>query len=459
MALSTKEYVVMGKARVIHFVLGNVQTDARVRKSGRALRDLGYEVIYVGELRDPVLQQKRFFRSEDIDDCPHYQINDGRRIYDTAITHLNQLNPLHIPHQKIKTSIWRALRENGAKPLDRIQALSLVPAYATCLATRGIRPGDIWDRLHGFQTRAARIASELMNLKPDLIHAHDLDAFALIAPFCKANGVKLIYDSHELERGRNAPRWTEQQRAEHTALEQNSIGRADAVITVSQSIGEILKKTYSIPAPIIVPNSPPRANVRENTPLRVRLGLTDDHKVLLYLGGIMPGRGLETLFEILPDLPDTVHLAFIGYPVRIFEQGFEDMLSRAGSIRHRIHLLGRKPYEDVIYEAYGADLGYNAIELTCESYENALPNKFFEYVFANIPVISTPQADVVNLTRDFRLGEIVPDRDRAALTSTIKKMLFEAPHKIEAEKRVRFMDEYCWEKQSHKLERLYSDLL
>ena len=459
MALSTTEDVIMSKARVIHFVLGNVQTDARVRKSGRALRDLGYDVIYVGEVRDPVLQQNRFFRSDDIDDCPHYQINDGRRIYDSAITQLNALNPLHIPNQKIKTSIWRALTENQSPPGDRIKALSLVPAYAACLVTRGIRPGDIWDRLHGFQTRAARISSELMNLKPDVIHAHDLDAFALIAPYCKANGVKLIYDSHELERGRNAPRWTELQRAAHAAREANAIQCADAVITVSQSIGKILAEAYSIPDPVIVPNSPLRANIRENSPLRARLQLPEDHKVLLYLGGIMPGRGLGNLFKILPRLPDNIHLAFIGYPVRIFERDFDEMLAHAASIRHRIHLLGRKTYENVIHEAYGADLGYNAIELTCESYENALPNKFFEYVFADIPVISTPQTDVVSLTDDFGLGAIVPDRDLESLTRVLKKMLADSPHEIDSAKRAKFIDEFCWENQSHKLEKLYSDLL
>ena len=448
----------MANTRVIHFVLGDVHTDARVRKSGRTLRDLGYDVLYVGETPEPLLDEKRFFEAGNIDNCPHYVINDGRRIYDNVLRRLNSLNPLHVPHQKIKTSIRRAIVEEEVPLTHRFQALSLVPAYAMCLAARGIRPGKIWDRVNGFQNRATRIASELMNLKPDVIHAHDLSAFALIAPYCRAQQVKLVYDSHELERGRNAPRWTKEQRAEHILLETESIAQADAVITVSQSIATILHQTYPIKKPIVVPNAPPRSNLRENSPLRTRLGLPEDHKVILYLGGIMPGRGLDTLFEVMPRLPESVHLAFIGYPVRIFELDFDEMLQRADAVRHRIHLLGRKPYEDVIHEAFGADIGYNAIELTCESYENALPNKFFEYVFSNIPVISTQQADVVKLTESFGLGKIVPDRDLDTLVSTLTEMLFNKPFKIDEQRREEFIHEFCWENQSAKLEVLYSAL-
>lgn len=449
----------MSKARVIQFILGDVCRDARVKKSGKTLKAAGYEVIFVGEARDPHFNRSRFFRDKNIEDSPCYMLNDRRRVYDSFINQLNRLNPLFDARNTIKASIRRAITESKDSIGKRIKALCLVPAYAIGLAARPLAIDTVWDTITGRADRGQRVFSELLRLQPDIIHAHDLPTFALIAPYCKSAGIKLIYDSHELERGRNAPRWSPERKRAYAQLEADNIKSADAVITVSPSIGEILKSAYSIPSPIIIPNAPPKSNIRKNRSLRERLGLHEDHKVILYLGSIQAGRGIDELINILKTLPVQIHLAFIGYPVSVYENDFKDLLAAASDIRSRIHLLGRKPYDDVIYEAYEADLGYNAIALSCESYENALPNKFFEYVFANVPVISTPQTDVVILTKEYELGAIVPDGDQEALSKIIVSMLLEDAKPIPPDRRDAFIKEYCWENQQTKLLKLYSGLL
>ena len=449
----------MSKGRVIQLVLGDVRRDARVLKSGQALKSAGYDVIFVGEERDARINKPRFFKDENIEGCPCYMNNDGRRLYDSLINQLNRLNPLYDPRDKIKTSIRRAVKNQGDPITDRIRALSLVPAYAVCLAGRPLALDAYWDKMQGHKTRGLRIMEELLKLQPEIIHAHDLPTFALIAPYCREHGIKLIYDSHELERGRNAPRWSVERKRAYAQLEADHIKAADAVITVSRSIGKILMEAYEIAEPIIIPNCPPKANIRPNQPLKNRLGLEEDHKVMLYLGSIQPGRGIDLLIEVLRKLPKEVHLAFIGYPIRTYEEDFKDLIESADDLDERIHVLGRQPYADLIYEAYGADLGYNAIALTCESYENALPNKFFEYVFANIPVVSTHQADVVSLTKEYELGRIVADRDLEDLAKTINSMLLEDQKSLSPEKRDEFVEEYCWENQNQKLIQLYEQLL
>ena len=448
----------MRNTRVIQFVLGDVRNDARVRKSARKLRDAGYQITYVGYNKKPNPQKARFYQDEDLDDCPCHYINDGRRIYEPIVDFLNRQNPVREHDEKIKSSISRALRESQHTLKDRVQALMLTPAYALCLLGRQIHIDTYIDQFWGFQNRASRIGQDILSLSPDIVHAHDLDAFALFAPFARPANVKIIYDSHELETGRNAPRWTIEQRAAHAALEERSIPLADRVITVGPAICEILSERYQIPLPTMVPNSPPKKNIRTNQRLAKRLGLQEDERVILYLGGIMPNRGIEDLFQSLKELPNQIHVAFIGYPVSVFESRFQSLLQEYSDYSSRIHVLGRKPYEDVVFEAYGADLGFNAIDLTCESYKNALPNKFFEYVFADIPVLSTHQKDVVALTEKYELGGIIEDTSPKTLSKTIVKLLAKFPAGLSSLPRQRFINEYCWENQSEKLLDLYQQL-
>jgi|GEM_PF-4326071 len=448
----------MRDTKVVQFVLENVRTDARVRKSGRKLHNAGFDVTYVGFHKKPNPKKPRFYRGEDLDECPCYFVNDGRRIYEPIIDFLNQQNPIRKQDEKIKSSILRALSEPNNSLKDRFQTLALSPAYALCLLGREIRMDAYLDQFWGFQNRAARVAQDILSLGPDVVHAHDLDAYALIAPFGHSGNVKLIYDSHELETGRNAPRWTKEKHAAHAALEEISIPLADRVIAVGPAICEILSNQYQIPLPTMVPNSPPKKNIRTNQRLAKRLGLGHNERVILYLGGIMPNRGIEELIQSLDHLPEHIHIAFIGYPVSIYKPKFQALLDEYSVYTHRIHVLGRKPYEDVIFESYGADLGFNAINLTCESYKNALPNKFFEYVFANIPVLSTKQKDVATLTQEYGLGGIIEDTSPRKLAQAIEMTLETFPEGISHGPRQRFINEYCWENQSKKLLEIYTQL-
>ena len=75
----------------------------------------------------------------------------------------------------------------------------------------------------------------ILDLSPQLIHAHDLSAFRFVAHAATGRDVPLIYDSHELERGRNAPDWSRARRRLHAWSERLTIGRASAVITVAPS--------------------------------------------------------------------------------------------------------------------------------------------------------------------------------------------------------------------------------
>jgi glycosyltransferase involved in cell wall biosynthesis len=442
--------------RVIQFVLGDAAQDARVLRASWALRDAGHRVTIVGKSKE-AFGTSTLGRLDPIDGMEHFAMPWSlAERYGVIIDKLNRMNPLYSEERGVMGSMLHAL-SRGAAPIERAKTVALIGPYALAFASHRTGALRQLSRVLRLRQRPSAIARSLAALAPDVIHAHDLLGFSFIAEEIRKKRIPIIYDAHELERGRNAPSWSEEKRRAHADLEGKLIGLAAGVITVSPAIAAILEDAYRIPRPTVLVNSPPRSIIRENRPLRQRLRLPPDHRVVLYVGGISSGRGLERLLHALKWLPKHVHVALMGPVLVHYESAFARLLSAVGEAKDRIHVLGRMPYQDLIHEAWGADLGYNGIELSCESYRNALPNKFFEYVFADVPVLSTPQTDPVALTREYRLGRIIPDADAEQIAKEIRSAL-EERLTIPKESRAAFVDRFCWESQRQALLDLYGRL-
>jgi glycosyltransferase involved in cell wall biosynthesis len=299
---------------------------------------------------------------------------------------------------------------------------------------------------------------KVLGLHPRLIHAHDLQAYRFVAYPAATRSVPLVYDSHELERGRNAPSWGPMRRGLHALSERATIGRASAVITVAPSIADLLAEAYGIERPLVLVNSHSRGHIRENRPLGERLGLPSGHRVVLYLGALTGGRGLRHLLKALQALPANVHLALFGSVRPEWDAEWRALLASIPDARDRIHYQGSVPYEDVIHEAWGADVGFNGIELDCESYEHALPNKLFEYAFAKVPILSTRSHSADTLIRKYALGRLYEDGDARALLEALRSMT-SSRVRVPADRRERFINDYCWESQSAALLTLYQQII
>src|SRR5690606_1189568 len=150
----------------------------------------------------------------------------------------------------------------------------------------------------------------------DVWHGHDMTSLPAIVALKRARGGLAIYDSHEvyLESARHAeqPAWAKAQLAR---FERSLVREVDAVITVNESIADVLRERLGVEEIAVVYNCPARGSVSTDaSPLRAAIGVAPDVPVLLYHGSLAPHRGIEQLLAAIqrPELAEA-HLAFLGY--------------------------------------------------------------------------------------------------------------------------------------------------
>jgi glycosyltransferase involved in cell wall biosynthesis len=260
-----------------------------------------------------------------------------------------------------------------------------------------------------FALRAVMIA---LRLRPALVHANDWNtmwAGALIKLVCRS---RLVYDSHELWADRNG-RW--ENRAWLLLAEALFVRIADQVITTSPGHAEAIATRYRVTEPLVVRNipdwGPGSAGPRREPP------------TIVYVGGLMPGRGIEEMIDALPLLPD-VALRAIGPGSASYRAQLE-WRARASGVHDRVELRPAVPSADVPEALRGASIGLCLIQLVCRSYELSLPNKLLEYAAAEVPVLASHLPVIAKVVRDYGLGAVVPADDATAIAAAARSLLTE----------------------------------
>ncbi|MHB1800950.1 MAG: glycosyltransferase family 4 protein [Actinomycetes bacterium] len=312
----------------------------------------------------------------------------------------------------------------------------------------------------------------LDELAPDVIHAHDVYVIgiaerAVARAAADGREVRWIYDAHEYVPGMS--RYTRDRIVALSDLEREYIGRADAVITVSEPIARALQQRCALPTvPAVVLNAPPRtlpADTGENVldpnrpSVRRAAGVDDATDLLVYSGNIDPDRGITTLVQSLAYLPDA-HVVIVtnaGADNR-YVASLLDVAAAAGAA-HRLHLAPYVPGEQIVTYLSSATVGVHGLSHV-PNHEMALPNKYFDYLHARLPVVVSDVAAMSELTRSLGVGEVYAAGDpqdlaRAVRTVLVDRGRYAAPLAGDSP----ILRRFCWEGQVEVLAEVYRPLL
>jgi succinoglycan biosynthesis protein ExoA len=272
-----------------------------------------------------------------------------------------------------------------------------------------------------------RLGAAVRRLQPAVVHAHDLNTLAAGRRAARALGARLVYDAHELHRARNgmgpvARRWA-------AARERRLARAADVVVTATGTWADILARESGIPRPVVLRNVPERVAQVRPRDLRGAAGVPAGAPVLLYVGSVQRGRGIEEVLDALPLLPEC-HLVVVGYGAHL--PALRQRAAAAG-LAARVHFPGPVDNREVVDWSAGADVGTCLIARTSFSYYTSLPNKLFDYIQAGLPVLASDFPEMGAVVRATGAGEVCDPADPAAVAAAVRRILAEpAPYRERA---------------------------
>jgi glycosyltransferase involved in cell wall biosynthesis len=241
--------------------------------------------------------------------------------------------------------------------------------------------------------------------------------------------------------------------------------RADAIVTVNESIGRELQRRYRHSArTVIVRNCPPKWAMPAVQPdlLREAAGIPKTSPVVLYHGGFVADRGIEQLADVIlqPGFGD-VHALFMGFGPLL-----RDLQLRASDGRYggRLHVLPAVEPAVLLDWVASADVSAVLNQPTNLNQLYSTPNKLFESIAAGTPVLSadTPERRTIVLGDGGPFGELCDPVDPGSIARAIRRIL-DLPPEEAARLRRRCYEagqrRYNWEHESATLLELYSDLM
>jgi glycosyltransferase involved in cell wall biosynthesis len=314
-----------------------------------------------------------------------------------------------------------------------------------------------------FVLEQRRLARVLRGLRPDVLHAHDSNALVPVAMAARALRVPYLYDAHDLWLGRprreRSAAYFFLNQIYYTVVERLLVRRAAAVLTVSPPIARHLERRYGVAHVALVPNYPDQIGPIEPRDIRSLTGadmLGPESRVVLYLGGLMAGRGLEELVDAIAALRH-VDLVFLGEGV--LAGPLRRRAHAAGSAR-RVHLLSAVPPDQVVSVAASADVGVSPIVPSCLNYRYSLPNKLFQYMAAGLPVVASDFPQVRQIVESARCGLVVDTREPRLIAAAIESVLDDpdAARAMGARGREAVRDRYNWSTSAAALLDVYGRL-
>jgi glycosyltransferase involved in cell wall biosynthesis len=338
--------------------------------------------------------------------------------------------------------------DEGATSTDKIEKLNI---YSIVLKSRKLTflPTLLRHIITLFEL-TFKMLFRAIKLKPNVIHCNDTLVLPLGVILKFFTGAKLIYDAHELESDRNGLTKT---LGKLTLFVEKILWRfIDTLIVVSPSIDKWYTDNIGEKESEVILNAPildEKLSPENKEYLRNYFSISDNSKIFLYIGILGKGRGIDLITEAFKNVDLKSSLVFLGYGE------LSDELKELAKVYPNIYVHDAVPHEKVVTVAKSADVGLCLIQNVSLSDYYCLPNKLFEYCFAEIPVLASDFPDISKVVKDYNLGQCTK-LDSKSIYNAIN--VFENMDKLPI---INTKDLYIlsWDAQEEKLIRLYEKLI
>jgi glycosyltransferase involved in cell wall biosynthesis len=301
----------------------------------------------------------------------------------------------------------------------------------------------------------------------DVWQAESVITLSLAVSLRRHFGGIVVYDANDIdsEAGRMARLpgpWKQLLRRHERRLART----ADAVITVSDPYAQILERVLGRPVDAVVRNAavvegleaePTPEDVARSDRFHQLFGLPSHHRVVLYIGQVMRGRGLRQLFEAI-SLVEDADLVVAG-----FGPDYERYRTIAAALPHakRIHFAGSVTPAEIPEWTRGADVSAMPVQPDTLNHRFNTPTKLYDAIGVGVPVVASKLPGISPIVNETGCGQLCDPTDPADVARAIRDII-DAPEHERLALRMRCLkaarERYSWQHQARELLRVYDDV-
>ncbi len=263
-----------------------------------------------------------------------------------------------------------------------------------------------------------RLFFKLLFSKNDVLFANDLDTLLPNYLVSKFKNIPLIYDSHEVFC--EVPELVETpfKKRLWEKLEAWLVPQLKYCITVNTSIKNYFEKKYKVPFAVVrnIPLTPSNFTLKSKQELQLPL----DKKIVILQGaGLNINRGVEELIEAMQYL-DSVYLLIIGSG-DVWHK-LPALISQF-KVGEKVKLIQKIPKQDLMAYTLASDLGISIDKATNLNYQWSLPNKIFDYIHAELPIVASRLTEIETIISNYNIGVFIESHEPKHIADVILSAL------------------------------------
>ncbi|MCG2766200.1 MAG: glycosyltransferase [Desulfarculaceae bacterium] len=295
-----------------------------------------------------------------------------------------------------------------------------------------------------------KLLIEYGRLPIHIVQCHSLSCLPVAVLFKRLYGSRLVYDCHELETETVASKGA--RRFVSKALERALITQADRVLVVGEFIRRWYEEHYGRGDVVVVRNVPYRSQntLDRGNKFKHALGLSPRDMLFIYQGVFTLERKTDLLLRTFAECSADKHVVFMG------KGRLQDMVMHYADRYSNIHYQPAVLPEEIIAYTSSADVGLSILTDDCLNHYYCLPNKFFEYLTAGLPVLASDFPEMGAFIDEHGCGWRAPGEERE-LAAFIAGLTWEEVN----EKRrnaLATQGSFGWEDEAEKLLAVYRGL-
>ena len=241
--------------------------------------------------------------------------------------------------------------------------------------------------------------------KVDVLVANDLDTLLANYSVSKFKPFsRLVYDSHEYFT--EVPELIHRKKVKQIweTIEAWIFPKLKTIYTVNSSIAKLYADKYQKEIKVVRNISPSWEPL--NLKSKKELGIPENKNLIILQGaGINIDRGAEEAIQAMTLVENTV-LMIVGDGDVVFQLKTYIIDNQ---LVDKVLFFDKRPYNEMMNFTYYADLGLTLDKPTNINYRYSLPNKVFDYIQAETPIIGTNLIEISKILSEYGVGEIIEE--------------------------------------------------